>query len=345
MVSSSRHKKQFSARRGLPQRKPLCFRRPANTFAKATIAGRDWMIFLRPANSIPRLRISTWTLEWPITSCSSTRKRNRFWKPSFAKIPTIWLQHLFWERSPNIRETGKGARALRVCAYAETAERDRAERPGDRSGRFGKRSRGALSLARSFRHRSESVGRSQLGRALRNMGRSKESLHEMALYQSIRDRDHIVQTLVSPDKASQNEHWRECEKLLKENGESAAVAYVNSVAAETHSQLDAYYMVGMFYSAQRRNEDAIRVLNKAAEVSPNNADVVAFLGHVYIRDHNYEQSELDLKRALEMSPLNQIALVGMGELQYMRGQWTEAARYFDESHTQEVSALLLMCNA
>jgi len=167
----------------------------------------------------------------------------------------------------------------------------------------------------------------------------------MALYQSIRDRDHIVQTLVSPDKASQNEHWRECEKLLKENGESAAVAYVNSVAAETHSQLDAYYMVGMIYSAQRRNEDAIRVLNKAAEVSPNNADVVAFLGHVYIRDHNYEQSELDLKRALEMSPLNQIALVGMGELQYMRGQWTEAARYFDESHTQEVSALLLMCHA
>src|SRR5579863_817684 len=185
----------------------------------------------------------------------------------------------------------------------------------------------------------------QLGRALRNLGRSEESLHEMELYRSIRDRAHIAQTLVSPDKASQNEHWRECEKLLKENGESAAIAYVNSVAAETHSQLDAYYMVGMFYSAQRRNEDAIRVLNKAAEVSPNNADVVAFLGHVYIRDHNYEQSELDLKRALEMSPLNQIALVGMGELQYMRGQWTEAARYFDESHTQEVSALLLMCNA
>lgn len=185
----------------------------------------------------------------------------------------------------------------------------------------------------------------QLGRALRNLGRSEESLHEMELYQLIRDRDHIVQTLVSSDKASQNEHWRECEKLLKENGESAAIAYVNSVAAETHSPLNAYYMVGMLYSVQQRNEDAIRVLNKAAQVSPNNADIVAFLGRVYLRDHNYVQSELDLKRALEMSPLNQIALVGMGELQYERGQWTEAARYFDESRTQEVSALLLMCDA
>ncbi len=185
----------------------------------------------------------------------------------------------------------------------------------------------------------------QLGRALRNLGRSEESLHEMELYQSIRDRAHIAQTLVSPDKASQNEHWRECEKLLKEKGESAAIAYVNSVAAESQTQLNAYYMVGMLYSAQQRDEDAIRVLNKAAQVSPDNADIVAFLGRVYLREHNYEQSALDLKRALEMSPLNQIALVGMGELQYVKGQWTEAAHYFDESRTQEVSALLLMCNA
>ena len=185
----------------------------------------------------------------------------------------------------------------------------------------------------------------QLGRALRNLGRSEESLHEMELYQSIRDRSHIAQTLVSADKASQNEHWRECEKVLREKGESAAIAYVNSFAAETHTQLNAYYMVGMLYSAQQRDEDAIRVLNKAAQVTPNNADIVAFLGRVYLREHHYEQSEVDLKRALEMSPTNQIALVGMGELQYVRGQWTEAAHYFDESRTQEVSALLLMCNA
>ena len=185
----------------------------------------------------------------------------------------------------------------------------------------------------------------QLGRALRSLGRSEESLREMELYQSIRDRAHIAQTLVSPEKASQNEHWRECERLLKEKGESAAIAYVNSVAAETHSQLNAYYVIGMVYSEQQRNEDAIRMLNKAAQVSPKDSDIVAFRGRVYLRAHNFEQSELDLKRALEMSPGNQIAFVGMGELQYERGQWIDAARYFDESRTQEVSALLLMCDA
>jgi tetratricopeptide (TPR) repeat protein len=185
----------------------------------------------------------------------------------------------------------------------------------------------------------------QLGRALRNLGRSDDALHEMELFQSIRDREHIGQTLISPDKALQNEHWKECEKLLNENGESAAIAYVNSLAAQTHTQLSALYIVGMLYSALQRNEDAIRLLSKATQVSPNEADIVAFLGRVYLRVHNYKQSEVDLKLALKMSPQNQIALVGIGEMQYMRGQWAEAARYFDESHTQEVSTLLLMCDA
>jgi tetratricopeptide (TPR) repeat protein len=185
----------------------------------------------------------------------------------------------------------------------------------------------------------------QLGRALRNLGRSDDALHEMELFQSIRDREHIGQTLVSPDKALQNEHWKVCQKLLNENGESAAIAFVNSLATQTHTQLNALYIVGMLYSALQRNEDAIRLLTKATQVSPNEADIVAFLGRVYLRVHNYKQSEVDLELALKMSPQNQIALVGIGELQYMRGQWAEAARYFDESHTQEVSTLLLMCDA
>ena len=185
----------------------------------------------------------------------------------------------------------------------------------------------------------------QLGKALRNLGRADDARHEMDLYQSIRDRDHSGQTLVSPEKALQSDHWKECERLLNEKGEAAAIAYVDSISSETQSQWNSFYMVGMLYAALQRNNDAIRLLNKAVQVAPNDADAVAFLGRVYIRVKNYEQSEQDLKRALELSPSNQIALVGMGELEYMKSQWTEAARYFDQSHTQEVSTLLLMCDA
>lgn len=185
----------------------------------------------------------------------------------------------------------------------------------------------------------------QLGRALRDLGRSEESHREMELYQSIRDRAHSVQTLVNSEKASEDDHWRTCERLLKENGEAAAIAYINSLATETQTKLNALYMLGMIYSAQGRNKDALRVLNKAAQTSPDDADAVAFLGRVYLREHDYQESEAHLKRALEMSPQNQIALVGMGELAYAKGQWQEAAQYLDESRTQEVSALLLMCNA
>jgi tetratricopeptide (TPR) repeat protein len=185
----------------------------------------------------------------------------------------------------------------------------------------------------------------QLGKALRKLGRSEEALHEMELFQSIRDRDHVLPTFVSANQALQGEYWKTCEKLLKENKESEAIDYMSSVAAGAHVQVNVLYLVGTLYHVLQRNEDAIRLLNKAAQISPNDADIAAFLGRVYLSEGNYEQSEAALKRALEIRPQDQLALVSMGELQFAKGQWAEAARYFDESRARDLSTLLLMCDA
>ena len=185
----------------------------------------------------------------------------------------------------------------------------------------------------------------QLGKALRKLGRSEEALHEMELFQSIRDRDHVLPTFVSANQALQGEYWKTCEKLLKENKESEAINYMNSVTADSHVKVNVLYLMGTLYHVLQRNEDAIRLLNKAAQISPNDADIVAFLGRVYLSEHNYEQSEAALKRALDIRPQDQLALASMGELQYAKGQWADAARYFDESRARDVSTLLLMCDA
>jgi tetratricopeptide (TPR) repeat protein len=112
----------------------------------------------------------------------------------------------------------------------------------------------------------------QLGRALRKLG---EALHEMELFQSIRNRDHVLPTFVSANQALQGEHWKNCEKLLKENKESEAIDYLNSVAVDAHANVNALYLVGTLYHVLGRNEDAIRLLNKAAQISPNDADIGA----------------------------------------------------------------------
>jgi tetratricopeptide (TPR) repeat protein len=150
---------------------------------------------------------------------------------------------------------------------------------------------------------------------------------------------------VSANQALQGEYWKTCEKLLKENKESEAIDYMSSVAAGAHVQVNVLYLVGTLYHVLQRNEDAIRLLNKAAQISPNDADIAAFLGRVYLSEGNYEQSEAALKRALEIRPQDQLALVSMGELQFAKGQWAEAARYFDESRARDLSTLLLMCDA
>jgi tetratricopeptide (TPR) repeat protein len=185
----------------------------------------------------------------------------------------------------------------------------------------------------------------QLGKALRKLGRSEEALHEMELFQSIRDRDHIMSTFVSASRALQGEYWKTCEKLLKENKESEAIDYMNSVAADAHVKVNVLYLVGTLYYVLQRNEDAIRMLNQAGQMSPNDADIVAFLGRVYLSESDYPQSEFTLNRALEIRPQDQLALVSMGELRYANAQWTEAARYFDESRAKDVPTLLLMCDA
>jgi tetratricopeptide (TPR) repeat protein len=185
----------------------------------------------------------------------------------------------------------------------------------------------------------------QLGKALRKLGRSEEALHEMELFQSIRDRNHVLPTFVSANQALQSEYWKTCEKLLEENKESEAIDYLNSVTADAHVKVNVLYLVGTLYHVLQRNEDAIRLLNKAVQISPNDADIVAFLGRVYLGERNYEQSEAALKRALDLQPQDQLALASMGELHYAKGQWAEAARYFDESRARDVSTLLLMCDA
>jgi tetratricopeptide (TPR) repeat protein len=152
-------------------------------------------------------------------------------------------------------------------------------------------------------------------------------------------------TFVIANQALQGEYWKTCEKLLNENRESEAIDYMNSAAAEAHVKVNVLYLVGTLYHVLQRNEDAIRLLNKAAQLSPNDADIVAFLGRVYLSERNYEQSEAALKRALDLRPQDQLALVSMGELQFAKGQWAEAARYFDESRARDVSTLLLMCDS
>jgi tetratricopeptide (TPR) repeat protein len=119
----------------------------------------------------------------------------------------------------------------------------------------------------------------------------------------------------------------------------------NPAAAGRQRPENAYYALGAIYYNLARPADSVRTMRKAAEAAPADANIAAYLGRAHVLAGEFAEAEAALKRALGLDPASRLALLGLGELQYARGGWAEAIRYFEESKTTQVPALLKLCQA
>jgi len=184
----------------------------------------------------------------------------------------------------------------------------------------------------------------QLGRALRLLERESEARKEWELFRALRERQEGPERQVRADRTSFEERiWEECRRLLVEGKEKEALAYLNSV--QDAGGRDPNYLLGALYFSLGRGPDAVRMLTWATAVSPDDADALAFLGRAYVLDGAYAQAEKVLARASALKPEGELALVGLGELEYARKRWSEAILLFERSKTAQVPVLLKLCRA
>ncbi|MGH9846172.1 MAG: tetratricopeptide repeat protein, partial [Blastocatellia bacterium] len=182
----------------------------------------------------------------------------------------------------------------------------------------------------------------QLGQALRQLGNMEESQRELALFQALRDR---LQSATSSERTPfENRIWDECLRLLTTQREADALAYLNSLKAAP-APVKPHYLIGALYYNLNRFSDAVRMFTQAAAASPGDSDVLASLGRAYVADGQRELAERELARARALNPKGEIPLVGMGELEYARGNCEQAIRFFGQSKTAQVPALLKLCRA
>ena len=81
--------------------------------------------------------------------------------------------------------------------------------------------------------------------------------------------------------------------------------------------------------------------DRAAEIAPADADVApSSAGPAGSRRRHGRAG--DLARA-DVAPNGRLALVGLGELEYARGDWKEAIGYLERSKTTQVPVLLKLC--
>jgi Flp pilus assembly protein TadD len=179
---------------------------------------------------------------------------------------------------------------------------------------------------------------------LRQLGRRDEEERELYVFRAFGDRKQSSSHAVKAERTPfETRTWDECRRLLEENKESEALAYLDSqLAAE---KPNSYYLLGVLYFNLQRGSDAVRVLARAAAISPAEADVLAFLGRAYVAQGQYDQAEKALARARALTPNGELPLVGVGELEYAQKHWDAAIRYLEQSKTTQVPALLKLCRA
>jgi tetratricopeptide (TPR) repeat protein len=184
----------------------------------------------------------------------------------------------------------------------------------------------------------------QLGRALRLLDREDEARKEWELFRALRDRQEESERLVRAERTPFEERiWEECRRLLAQNEEAQALAYLNSVLDAGGG--DPYYLLGALYFALGRGPDAVRTLTWATAITPDDVDALAYLGRAHVLEGAYARADAVLAQALELRPDSEQALVGMGELAYAQKQWSEAIQHFERSKTAQVPVLLKLCRA
>lgn len=185
----------------------------------------------------------------------------------------------------------------------------------------------------------------QLGQALRQLGRKEESERELGLFKALRRRVQAASPALKAERTPfENRTWEVCRRLLTEQREADALAYLDSLKT-VQTRVKPHYLIGALYYSLDRYADAVRTLAQAAALSPDDSDVLASLGRAYVADGQHERAEPALARARALDPLGELPLLGAGELEYARGNWERAIHFFEQSKTTQVPALVKLCRA
>jgi tetratricopeptide (TPR) repeat protein len=185
----------------------------------------------------------------------------------------------------------------------------------------------------------------QLGRAYRELGKREESLHELSLHRTLKDREATDSSIPKFRTAQDEQIWSECRKLLEKNQEAAVLALLKQALGDEGSNPAILSMnLGVIYASMGRPEEAKRALAEAVKIDPDLAHVHSHLGLIHISLGEYEQAERAFQIELKRFPTEQLALAGMGQLKHRQGKWSESAEYLEKCGTTDPLILWMLCD-
>ncbi len=114
-----------------------------------------------------------------------------------------------------------------------------------------------------------------------------------------------------------------------------AIQHLESLLTGTARDDEVFYNLGVIYGEAKRNEDALRYMQRALEQNPDNANALNYVGYTLAeKGENLDEAETMIRRAAELRPDDGYIADSLGWVYYMRarpliktGRHSEAQKY------------------
>ena len=126
--------------------------------------------------------------------------------------------------------------------------------------------------------------------------------------------------------------FQEAVQLYDSNHLDEAAVRLEQLVREVPQSFDVHELLGMVYSAQGKDAEAIDHLQRAVQLKPNSAAARTNLATNLVRAHKLAPAEAEFKKALALEPASYDANHNLGEFYVADGKLTQAVPYLDKAH-------------
>jgi len=126
--------------------------------------------------------------------------------------------------------------------------------------------------------------------------------------------------------------FQEAVQLYDSNHLDEAAVRLEQLVREVPQNFDVHELLGMVYSAQGRDADAIEHLQNAVRLKPNSAAARTNLATNLVRAHKLVSAEMEFKKALTLEPGSYDTNHNLGEFYVADGKLSQAIPYLDKAH-------------
>lgn len=140
------------------------------------------------------------------------------------------------------------------------------------------------------------------------------------------------------EQEQQQRRFQEAVQLYDSNHLDEAAVRLEQLVRELPQSFDVHELLGMVYSAQGNNNEAIKHLQNAVRLNPKSAAARTNLATSLVRVNQLASAEAEFKRALALDPASYDTNHNLGEFYVAAGKLSQAVPYLDKAYRAKPSA-------